>query len=172
MASPPAETPLASLELALSTTAETLNSLALTAYDFSYDLQPTLISHTNQLVSDLRELDRAAGAVDAGVPMDVLEALDRGRNPELCTYDMLEDAAAASAAARGKLDCMETFRSAMEREMGKAGVEGIGEEALVELLAVQAVGTAGGEEGEKVEDGFGAEADAAAGADVGELKVL
>lgn len=113
---------LVALEKALQDSAETLNALALGVHEFRYDNQAALFDGVNQLVRDLQEMQRAAAAVDAAVPVDVLEAIDRGRNPELCTYEMLEGAAEASAAARGKLDCMATFRSAMAREMARAGI--------------------------------------------------
>jgi Transcription factor subunit Med10 of Mediator complex len=116
------EHPLGALEKALQDSAETLNALALGVHAFRYDGQQALYDGVNQLVRDLREMERAAAAVDAAVPVDVLEAIDRGRNPELCTYEMLESAAEASAAARGKLDCMATFRLAMEREMRREGI--------------------------------------------------
>lgn len=141
------EHPLGALEKALQDSAETLNALALGVHSFRYDSQASLFAGANQLVRDLRELQRAAAAVDATLPVDVLEAIDRGRNPELCTYEMLEGAAEASAAARGKLDCMATFRLALEREMRRAGVEVPQEE---EIRAAQAPLEAAGGGGEAV----------------------
>jgi hypothetical protein len=120
-----AENPVGALEKALQDAAETLNALALGVVDFRYDGQDAVFSGVNQLVRDLRELESAADGVgaDVAVPVDVLEAIDAGRNPELCTLEVLEAAAEASAAARGKLDCMATFWAAMRREMTRAGLE-------------------------------------------------
>lgn len=38
---------------------------------------------------DLREIDRRGRDVNATIPIDVIEAIDRGRNPEMCTFQTL-----------------------------------------------------------------------------------
>lgn len=37
----------------------------------------------------MREIDRRGRDVNASIPADVIEAIDKGRNPEICTYQML-----------------------------------------------------------------------------------
>lgn len=149
------ENPLDAVEKALQDAAQTLNTLALGVYDFTYDGQDALFSGVNQLVSDLAELKRAAAFVDARVPVDVLEAIDQGRNPELCTYDMLENCAESSAAARGKLDCMATFRAALDRAVLEQGGKVPSPEEIAaaqgprDLPAVPPVEAEGGEGGAK-----------------------
>lgn len=87
--SAPRDLPLEQLEKALENTCETLHSLATNVLDFSYDSQNVLFTKVNEFVRDLREVDSRAKLVSASVPMDVLEAIDKGRNPDLCTYQML-----------------------------------------------------------------------------------
>lgn len=48
-----------------------------------------LRARRNEFVKDLREIDEKAKAVDAVIPLEVIEAIDKGRNPEHCTYQML-----------------------------------------------------------------------------------
>jgi len=40
-------------------------------------------------VKDLREIDTKSKSVNAAIPFEVVEAIDKGRNPEQCTYQML-----------------------------------------------------------------------------------
>lgn len=44
---------------------------------------------SNEFVRDLREIDRRGRDVNASIPADVIEAIDKGRNPEICTFQML-----------------------------------------------------------------------------------
>lgn len=44
---------------------------------------------SNEFVKDLREIDSKSKAVNASIPFEVIEAIDKGRNPEQCTYQML-----------------------------------------------------------------------------------
>lgn len=46
-------------------------------------------TYRNEFVRDLREIDRRGKNVNASIPMDVIDVIDKGRNPELCTYQML-----------------------------------------------------------------------------------
>lgn len=40
-------------------------------------------------MKDLKEIDRLAQNVTARIPVEVIEAIDKGKNPEQCTYQML-----------------------------------------------------------------------------------
>lgn len=77
------------LEKALENACETLAAIGTNVIDFSYDNQDLLFAKVNEFVQDLAHLDTQAGLVDAMIPVEVLEAIDRGRNPEHCTYQML-----------------------------------------------------------------------------------
>jgi len=80
---------LIELERALENTAETLNQIAVMVTNFSNDDQNNLFAKVNQLTVDLRELDMRAGTVNTSVPFQVLEAIDRGRNPLVVTQELL-----------------------------------------------------------------------------------
>lgn len=43
----------------------------------------------NEFVRDLQELEKCSKGVEAMIPIEVLEAIDKGRNPELVTYSLL-----------------------------------------------------------------------------------
>jgi hypothetical protein len=80
---------LVELERSLENACETLASIAGGVLDFTYDGQELLFSKVNEFVRDLAHLDAKAQQVNAEVPIEVLEAIDVGRNPEHCTYQML-----------------------------------------------------------------------------------
>lgn len=43
----------------------------------------------NEFVGDLQTIDEKAKGVTATIPLEVIEAIDKGRNPQLVTYQML-----------------------------------------------------------------------------------
>lgn len=47
------------------------------------------LARRNEFVKDLKEIDRLAQNVTARIPVEVIEAIDKGKNPEQCTYQML-----------------------------------------------------------------------------------
>jgi hypothetical protein len=82
---------LVELEKALENAGETLAAVTTGVLDFTYDGQELLFSKVNEFVRDLAHMDAKAKLVTAHVPVEVLEAIDMGRNPEHCTYQMLYD---------------------------------------------------------------------------------
>lgn len=81
--------PIEDLEKGLESACETLATIGSSVLDFSFDAQETLFSQVNQFVADLAHIDAKAKLVGAQIPVEVLEAIDRGRNPEHCTFQML-----------------------------------------------------------------------------------
>jgi Transcription factor subunit Med10 of Mediator complex len=82
-------TALVELERSLENACETLAAIAGGVLEFTYDGQELLFTKVNDFVRDLAHLDAKALLVNAEVPVEVLEAIDVGRNPEHCTYQML-----------------------------------------------------------------------------------
>jgi hypothetical protein len=80
---------LVELERSLENACETLTVIAGGVLEFTYDGQELLFTKVNDFVRDLAHLDAKAQLVNAEVPVEVLEAIDIGRNPEHCTYQML-----------------------------------------------------------------------------------
>ena len=80
---------LLALEHALLNTCETLASMASIVVDFSYDSQDVLYGKVNEFVKDLSEIDAKAQEVSQSIPLDVLEAIDKGRNPDQSTHQMM-----------------------------------------------------------------------------------
>jgi Transcription factor subunit Med10 of Mediator complex len=80
---------LVELEKALENASETLAAVTSAVLDFTYDGQEALYGKVNEFVRDLAHMDGKAHLVSAAIPVQVLEAIDKGRNPEICTYQML-----------------------------------------------------------------------------------
>lgn len=81
--------PLERLEKALENACQTLYALSSGIQDFSYDNQHVIFSKVNEFVRDLRDIDNCSKNVNAIIPAEVIEAVDKGRNPEWCTFHML-----------------------------------------------------------------------------------
>ncbi|KAJ8908856.1 hypothetical protein NDN08_005560 [Rhodosorus marinus] len=113
---------LIELERALENTAETLNQIAVMVTNFSNDDQNNLFAKVNQLTVDLRELDMRAGTVNTNVPFQVLEAIDRGRNPLIVTQELLEMCEEANSAALGKLNIMKTFSDSLAEKVAQSRI--------------------------------------------------
>mmetsp|Transcript_13698 Transcript_13698/g.19784 ORF Transcript_13698/g.19784 Transcript_13698/m.19784 type:complete len:498 (-) Transcript_13698:1054-2547(-) len=113
---------LIELERALENTAETLNQIAVMVTNFSNDDQNSLFAKVNQLTVDLRELDMRAGTVNTNVPFEVLEAIDRGRNPLIVTQELLEMCEEANNVALGKLNIMKTFSDSLAEKVAQSRI--------------------------------------------------
>lgn len=88
-AAPKPDEPLERLEKALENACQTLYALSTGVHDFSYDNQHVIFSKVNEFVRDLRDIDDCSKHVNAVIPSEVIDAIDKGRNPEWCTYQML-----------------------------------------------------------------------------------
>ena len=117
-------TPLLDLEKALEAAVDTLSTLATKTRHFTYDSQHLLYSQTNEFVKNLQDINEKGSKVgDATIPIEVIEAVDKGRNPQLVTYQLLEGVAEADNQARGKLNAMMVLKEALEKEMEKEGID-------------------------------------------------
>lgn len=86
---PKPDEPLERLEKALENACQTLYALSTGVHDFSYDNQHVIFAKVNEFVRDLRDIDDCSKHVNAVIPSEVIDAIDKGRNPEWCTYQML-----------------------------------------------------------------------------------
>ncbi|KAK1869517.1 hypothetical protein I4F81_011993 [Pyropia yezoensis] len=111
-AAPPA---VRELEGALEVGADALAGLVGAVSSFGVDGQADLFAKVNDFVRDLRQIDVAGAAVPDTVPLEVLAAVDRGRNPEAVTKDTLETLSEANDMARGKIAVMAHFRDALTK---------------------------------------------------------
>lgn len=88
-ATPKADEPLERLEKALENACQTLYALSSGVHEFSYDNQHVIFDKVNEFVRDLRDIDDCSKHVNSIIPSEVVDAIDKGRNPEWCTYQML-----------------------------------------------------------------------------------
>jgi mediator of RNA polymerase II transcription subunit 10 len=54
---------------------------------------------------------------DIEIPMDILNYIDEGKNPDLFTKDILEKCIKANESVKGKIEALEKFRQALEKEI-------------------------------------------------------
>ncbi|KAI0562386.1 Mediator complex subunit Med10 [Gracilaria domingensis] len=122
-------TPLDALEIELQSTCAVLTSFAQDVIQFSYDSQNGLFDRVNEFVTCLKKVDEKGKAVDAVIPFDVLEAIDKGRNPEYVTLALLyvallcfclrESCQEANNVSRGKVSVMRQFKYVMYQRISQ-----------------------------------------------------
>ncbi|OSX79192.1 hypothetical protein BU14_0084s0005 [Porphyra umbilicalis] len=105
------------LESALEVGADSLAGLVGAVSSFGVDGQADLFAKVNDFVKDLRQIDAVGATIPDTVPLDVLVAVDRGRNPEAVTKETLETLAEANDMARGKIAVMAHFRDELTKAM-------------------------------------------------------
>ncbi|CAN8067342.1 unnamed protein product [Agarophyton chilense] len=110
-------TPLDALEIELQSACAVLTSFAQDVIQFSYDSQNGLFDRVNEFVTCLKKVDDKCKAVDAVIPFDVLEAIDKGRNPEHVTLSLLESCEESNNISRGKVTVMRQFKQNLENAM-------------------------------------------------------
>lgn len=143
----PRDVPLELLEKAVENACETLATLATNVIDFSFDSQHVLFSKVNEFVRDLSEIDQCGKNVTATIPIDVIQVIDKGRNPELCTFQMLESCADASNVVRGKLSAVQSFKNELDKSIQEARSKGclqpVKDEDFIKILGIDPSSTNG-----------------------------
>mmetsp|Transcript_5920 Transcript_5920/g.14418 ORF Transcript_5920/g.14418 Transcript_5920/m.14418 type:complete len:95 (+) Transcript_5920:994-1278(+) len=92
--------------------------MAATVKDFSYDAQESLYLNVNQVVAHLNEIDELAAATDdSEVPLDVVQAVDWGMNPQLVTMRALEATAATNRQTRAVQSTLKGYLAEIEEKL-------------------------------------------------------
>ncbi|XP_012787507.1 mediator of RNA polymerase II transcription subunit 10 [Sorex araneus] len=97
---------------------ENVRQLGIIASDFHPGSQARLNQKLNSIVTGLQDIDKCRRQLkDITVPLEVLEYIDQGRNPQLFTQECLEQALAKNEQVKGKIDSMKKLKSLLVQEL-------------------------------------------------------
>jgi mediator of RNA polymerase II transcription subunit 10 len=74
----------------------------------------------NGVINKFKILDKFRDLYDVEIPLDVLDLIDQGRNPDLYSKEALEKCIKMNEVSKGKIDALEKFRTALETEVDSA----------------------------------------------------
>ncbi|VDN02071.1 unnamed protein product, partial [Thelazia callipaeda] len=115
-----AETRFNQLEQTIENFQENARQLGVIASDFSTRSQEPLNQKIHTLVSGLHELDHLKNQfMDVKIPLELLECLDQGKNPQLYTKECLERTLNKNKEMNGKVEVYKKFRAILLRELGE-----------------------------------------------------
>ena len=69
-----------------------------------------LACHSNQYVEELSKLQQLREAVKVDVPVELLQHIDEGGNPDVFTSDLFKRSLRANQLSKGKVEAFRTFR--------------------------------------------------------------
>nr|XP_029120580.1 mediator of RNA polymerase II transcription subunit 10b isoform X2 [Elaeis guineensis] len=97
-----------------------LHQLYLTVSSFSVASQLPLIQRLNALVAELDTMQKLAENCDIQVPMEVVNLIDDGKNPDEFTRDVLNSCIAKNQITKGKTDAFKSLRKYLLEEIKQA----------------------------------------------------
>ncbi|KAL9087563.1 MAG: hypothetical protein Q9159_003579 [Coniocarpon cinnabarinum] len=86
----------------------------------------TLQTSLMRLIQSLQAFSTQSAALNTEVPMELLEYVENGRNPEIYTREFVEMVQRGNQALKGRQDGFRAFGDALSREMKQ--IEGLGKE--------------------------------------------
>ncbi|KAL8502972.1 hypothetical protein ACS0TY_021918 [Phlomoides rotata] len=87
----------------------TLHQLYLIVSSYNVAAQLPLLQRMNNLVLELDNMTRLADKCNIQVPMEVLNLIDDGKNPNEFTRDMLNNCIAQNQITKGKTDSFKVY---------------------------------------------------------------
>ncbi|KAI3469133.1 hypothetical protein Pfo_025796 [Paulownia fortunei] len=117
----------------------TLHQLYLTVSSYNVASQLPLLQRMNNLVLELDNMTRLAEKCNIQVPMEVLNLIDDGKNPDEFTRDMLNGCIAKNQITKGKTDAFKSMRRHLLEELEQAFPDEV--EAYREIRAASAAET-------------------------------
>ncbi|XP_047968290.1 mediator of RNA polymerase II transcription subunit 10b-like [Salvia hispanica] len=97
-----------------------LHQLYLTVSSYNVASQLPLLQRMNNLVLELDNMTRLAEKCNIQVPMEVLNLIDDGKNPDEFTRDMLNGCIAKNQITKGKTDAFKGLRKHLLEELEQA----------------------------------------------------
>ncbi|XP_021767921.1 mediator of RNA polymerase II transcription subunit 10b-like [Chenopodium quinoa] len=97
-----------------------LHQLYLTVSSFNVTSQPLLLQRINSLVMELDNMMKLSGNCNIQIPMEVLNLIDDGKNPDDFTKDVLNSCIAKNQITKGKTDAFKSLRKHMLEELEQA----------------------------------------------------
>lgn len=115
-----AETRFNQLEQTLENFQENARQMGVIASDFTTRSQEPLNQKIHTLISGLHELDHLKNQfMDVKIPLELLEYLDQGKNPQLYTKECLERTLNKNKEVNGKIEIYKKFRALLLKELGE-----------------------------------------------------
>ncbi|XP_059624911.1 mediator of RNA polymerase II transcription subunit 10b-like [Cornus florida] len=97
-----------------------LHQLYLTVSSFNVASQLPLLQRLNSLVMELDNMMKLSEKCDIQVPMEVLNLIDDGKNPDEFTRDVINSCIAKNQITKGKTDAFKGFRRHLLEELEQA----------------------------------------------------
>lgn len=97
-----------------------LHQLYLTVSSFDVSFQLPLLQRINGLVMELDNMKKLSADCNIQVPMEVLNLIDEGKNPDEFTRDVLNSCIAKNQITKGKTDAFKSLRKHLLEELEQA----------------------------------------------------
>ncbi|XP_068660463.1 mediator of RNA polymerase II transcription subunit 10b-like [Aristolochia californica] len=97
-----------------------LHHLYLTVSSFKVSSQLPLLQRVNALVGELDSMQRLAENCSIQVPMEVVNLIDDGKNPDELTRDVINSCIARNQSTKGKTDAFKSLRKHLLEELEQA----------------------------------------------------
>ncbi|KAK2981924.1 hypothetical protein RJ640_019144 [Escallonia rubra] len=97
-----------------------IHQLYLTVSSFNVASQLPLLQRLNYLVLELDNMTKLSEKCDIQVPMEVLNLIDDGKNPDEFTKDVLNSCIAKNQITKGKTDAFKGLRKHLLEELEQA----------------------------------------------------
>ncbi|XP_020582691.1 mediator of RNA polymerase II transcription subunit 10b-like [Phalaenopsis equestris] len=97
-----------------------LHQLYLTVSSFNVASQLPLLQRLNSLVAELHTMQKLAENCHIQVPMEVVNLIDDGKNPDEFTKDVLNSCIAKNQITKGKTDAFKSLRKYLLEELEQA----------------------------------------------------
>ncbi|XP_072979110.1 mediator of RNA polymerase II transcription subunit 10b [Typha angustifolia] len=97
-----------------------LHQLYLTVSSFNAASQLPLLHRLNALVEELDSMQKLAENCNIQVPMEVVNLIDDGKNPDEFTRDVLNSCIAKNQITKGKTDAFKSLRKHLLEELEQA----------------------------------------------------
>nr|XP_016434615.1 PREDICTED: mediator of RNA polymerase II transcription subunit 10b-like [Nicotiana tabacum] len=97
-----------------------LHQLYLTVSSYNVSSQLLLLQCLNNLVLELDNMVKFGGKCNIQVPMEVLNLIDNGKNPDEFTRDVLNSCIAKNQITKGKTDAFKGLRRHLLEELEQA----------------------------------------------------
>lgn len=108
------------LERTLENFQENARYMGVIASDFTSRSQEPLNQRIHTLFSGLQELDQLKNQfTDVKIPLELLNVLDQGKNPQIYTKELLERTLQKNKEVNGKCEIYKKFHAMMLKELGE-----------------------------------------------------
>ncbi|KAH8499592.1 hypothetical protein H0E87_014986 [Populus deltoides] len=113
-----------------------LHPLYLTVSSFNTASQPPLLQRLNGLVTELDNMVKLSERCNIQVPMEVLNLIDDGKNPDEFTRDVINSCIIKNQVTKGKTDAFKSLRKHLLEELEQTFLDEV--ESYMEIRAMSA----------------------------------